>query len=126
MLGRLTSESDGWCNDTYAERPTDTAQVGASLMFRILALSAFIAAGLLFGGGVLAEAEASPLCEHRSVSHSAEHGGVRFDSDWHVAHGDLPTCNEDRDSLGESEPNFGSSDDEPDNKSRYCRKHWYC
>lgn len=71
-------------------------------------------------------ANASPLCEHRSAAHIAEHGGIKADNTWHVAHGDLPTCdNEDRGSVQNPGPrNEDNNSDE--RKSRYCRQHWYC
>lgn len=43
------------------------------------------------------EAKASPLCAHRGAEHAAQHHETREgDSRWHVAHGDLPTCNLDK------------------------------
>lgn len=32
------------------------------------------------------------LCEFRSDYHASQHGGRLADSAWHVAHGELPTC----------------------------------
>lgn len=66
-------------------------------------------------------------CEHRSAVHVAEHGGLAADSAWHVAHGDLPTCD-----TSASEPytheRLDSSSDEKGKgkKSRFCRRHWFC
>lgn len=80
-------------------------------------------ASLLLGGLFLAsEAHSAPLtptCEVRSAAHSAEHGGLAADSAWHVAHGQLPTCEG-------SDPEHHEDNDSDESKSRYCRKHWYC
>ncbi|AJD82493.1 hypothetical protein SHEEN_75 [Mycobacterium phage Sheen] len=66
------------------------------------------------------DAEGSP-CVHRSAAHVAEHGGLAADSAWHVAHGQPPTCGD------EDKPASTPRDDrDDDNKSRWCRKHWYC
>lgn len=62
----------------------------------------------------IAEAGADVTCEFRTASHSVEHGGVKADSAWHVAHGDLPTCvpedtdrnNRNRDHWGRDEVGF--------------------
>lgn len=67
------------------------------------------------------------LCEVRSVAHQDAHGGLRLDSSWHVAHGERPTC--DGGDTGLSGPVSVPSDtnDYDDNdKSRYCRRHWFC
>ncbi|QBI98539.1 hypothetical protein SEA_BUD_79 [Mycobacterium phage Bud] len=71
-------------------------------------------------------AEGAP-CEHRSAAHIAEHGGLKDDSAWHVAHGGLPTCGGEEESrpapaaASKSEP-----DKDRDKKSRFCRKRWWC
>ncbi|AAN01829.1 hypothetical protein SEA_BUZZBUZZ_74 [Mycobacterium phage BuzzBuzz] len=69
-----------------------------------------------------APAQAGPTCEHRSAAHIAEHGGINADSAWHVAHGQLPTCDHSS-SGGEARNSNGDNDNE---KSRFCRKRWYC
>ena len=63
------------------------------------------------------------LCEVRSPAHYEQHGGLKADSAWHVANGELPTCD------GDGSPKAESSrydSDEPGKKSRYCRKKWWC
>ncbi|QBP30563.1 hypothetical protein SEA_CHARM_82 [Mycobacterium phage Charm] len=66
-------------------------------------------------------AAASPLtCEVRSNAHVAEHGGLLADSSYHVSHGELPTCDGSQDQARKG------GDDNRDNKSRFCRKKWYC
>ena len=67
-------------------------------------------------------AQAKPACEYRSAKHVAEHGGLAADSAWHVANGELPTC--DVDSGQKAKRGGGSKDDK--RKSRFCRKKWYC
>jgi len=79
---------------------------------KVYALAA--AAAVMFGGMAAAPAaEASPGCAHRSAVHVAEHGGHAADSRWHVAHGDLPTC--DPDSSGAR----SSDDDDGDDGGRF-------
>jgi hypothetical protein len=61
------------------------------------------------------------LCEHRSAAHIAKYGGLKKDSAEHVAKGELPTC----------DPNPKASEskrdnDKHDDKSRYCKRKWYC
>ncbi|AKU45468.1 site-specific recombination directionality factor RDF [Mycobacterium phage Nhonho] len=73
-----------------------------------------------------ARADGFSGCEHRSVSHQLEHGGLRADSDWHVAHGDLPTCDPEKKSESKHDSAGQGKDRGKDNKSRYCRKRWYC
>lgn len=58
-----------------------------------LVLWALLIVGIMF---TLAEANADPACERRSAAHVAEHGGIAADSAYHVAHGQLPTCNPDK------------------------------
>lgn len=74
-------------------------------------------------------AHAAPLCEPRSAAHAAEHGTtVAADSRYHVARGELPTCeaqSQSRDS-GSSSSSNGSYSNEDEGKSRYCRKRWFC
>lgn len=49
-------------------------------------------------------------CEPRSAAHVYEHGGITADSAWHVAHGELPSCDFSRESRGDSDRR--QSDDE--------------
>lgn len=93
-----------------------------------LILAGLVGAALIGNApAVIAEASAVP-CEHRSAAHSAEHGGINADSAWHVAHGQLPTCD-----AGETTspaptpvPVQGDDQTDTDEKSRYCRHRWYC
>ncbi|UVF60947.1 hypothetical protein SEA_FAYELY_85 [Mycobacterium phage Fayely] len=73
--------------------------------------------------GVVAEASSAPLCEVRSDAHVAEHGGLTADNSYHIQHGELPTCNGSEQTATQG---GDSTDNDRDNKSRYCRKHWYC
>lgn len=90
--------------------------------------------GLLMFVPALQEASAAPLCEHRSAAHIAEHGGLKADSAWHIAHGDLPTCDDSRDEQrrddtkvsAPQQSNDKQRDNDRDKKSRWCREHWYC
>ncbi|AHY27143.1 RDF protein [Mycobacterium phage Phantastic] len=72
-------------------------------------------------------AQASPTCEYRSAAHIAEHGGFAADNAWHIAHGDLPTCDPEPEqgSVQPSTDNYQDRDDDG-RKSRFCRKHWFC
>jgi len=97
---------------------------------RIWASFLFVVGLVIFALAVITayspEAKAS-ICEHRSTAHGMEHGGTKFDSDWHVAHGDLPTCDAERQALSQPEPAIQDNNKPSDeDKSRYCRKHWYC
>jgi hypothetical protein len=91
---------------------------------------AVMALGLVFlaPGGI---ATASP-CEHRSAAHVAEHGGTAADNAWHVSHGQLPTCDtgHERESSARdqnvNEGNESRNDEDPDDKSRFCRRHFFC
>lgn len=81
--------------------------------------------------GIIAEASAAPACEHRSDTHIAEHGGLAADSAWHVAHGDLPTCDPGQASETEQRHERAEYQSEPQDRgdrgeSRYCRERWYC
>lgn len=40
-------------------------------------------------------------CEARSAAHIFGHGGITADSAWHVAHGELPSCDFSRESRGD-------------------------
>lgn len=55
------------------------------------------------------EAHAGTACDHRSLSHLAEHGGRAADDAYHVARGEAPSCNSD--SGGQTR----DSDDREDN-----------
>ncbi|QFG08674.1 hypothetical protein PBI_VANISOA_82 [Mycobacterium phage Vanisoa] len=79
-------------------------------------VAGMVGAGLVAGSG---PASAAPLCEVRSSAHIAEHGGLMADSAYHVAHGDLPTCDTSDSARQGDKPR-------EDNKSRFCRKRWYC
>ncbi|QJD52044.1 hypothetical protein PBI_MK4_72 [Mycobacterium phage MK4] len=95
-------------------------------MMRVFA-SILAALGLLLLTPV--SAQASPTCEYRSAAHIAEHGGLKADSAWHVAHGDRPTCDPDRhsdESTVVKTPTNNDSDRDEGKKSRFCRKHWFC
>ena len=67
-------------------------------------------------------ASGSVGCEYRSAKHVAEHGGLAADSAWHVANGELPTC----DPGGQDRAKRSSGDGGKDGKSRFCRKRWWC
>lgn len=73
---------------------------------------------------------AGPLCEARSAAHAAEHGTtVAADSRYHVARGELPTCEaqpQQRQENRSSSSSNSSKSYEDEGKSRHCRKHWYC
>ncbi|AQT28478.1 site-specific recombination directionality factor RDF [Mycobacterium phage Pistachio] len=70
-------------------------------------------------------AQASPTCEYRSAAHIAEHGGFAADNAWHIAHGDLPTCDPEPE-RGSVQPSTDNYQDRDEGKSRFCRKHWFC
>ncbi|AGK86110.1 hypothetical protein SEA_KERBEROS_83 [Mycobacterium phage Kerberos] len=72
--------------------------------------------------GIIAESSAGPLCEYRSAAHIAEHGGFAADNAWHIAHGDLPTCDTDSNAARRGD----DRNDDRDKKSRFCRKRWWC
>jgi hypothetical protein len=91
---------------------------------RLLATLVLIAAVAV---GVLAitqapAAHAGPLCEARGQAHIDRHGGLAKDSADHIARGELPTCdpNPPKDTA---KPNYSDHDDE---KSRYCKRKWFC
>ncbi|AVO22392.1 hypothetical protein PBI_SMEAGOL_79 [Mycobacterium phage Smeagol] len=100
------------------------------MTFRLASLVWFVVGAAMLAAVVLAPSaratEGFAGCTHRSAAHQAEHGGLKADSAWHVAHGDLPTCDQEK----ESESKHGSAgqgkDRGKDKKSRYCRKRWYC
>jgi hypothetical protein len=49
------------------------------------------------------------FCEVRGAAHYERHGGLKADSDWHVAQGERPTCDGDNSSADSSR----QSDDDP-------------
>ena len=67
------------------------------------------------------EASAMP-CVHRGIAHQAEHGGFAVDSAWHVANGELPTCDS---SEPVADNDYQDNDNREDN-SRFCERHWFC
>lgn len=88
----------------------------------VFGLIAGLIAWVLIAIAVIAlsgKADAAPLCEPRDATHQAEHGGFAVDSAWHVAHGQLPTC-------GTDSSAHKGDEHEDDDKSRFCRKRWYC
>ena len=95
-----------------------------------------LAAGVAVGALLAAPgANASVDCEHRSAAHVAEHGGLKADSEWHIAHGPRPTCSDGHDeptpatTTPAPKPVPAAGDDDDDHherKSRHCCKHWYC
>lgn len=70
-------------------------------------------------------ASAAPACEPRSEAHWSQHGGLKADSAWHVAHGERPTCTDQARITPVPVPQE-DDDTDKDRKSRYCRQHWYC
>ncbi len=91
---------------------------------KVVLAAAVFAGFAAYGGMASAPADAAP-CEHRSAAHVAEHGGLAIDSAYHVSHGELPTCsNEER----KTSSGANNNNDKPksDDKSRYCRKHFFC
>ncbi|ASR77186.1 site-specific recombination directionality factor RDF [Mycobacterium phage MyraDee] len=75
---------------------------------------------------IIAEASAGPGCERRSAAHIAEHGGIKADSAWHIAHGERPTCDDEKPRAHEGSGKDKDRDKDDDRKSRFCRTHWYC
>lgn len=51
------------------------------------------------------------LCEVRGAAHYTDHGGLKVDSAWHVAHGQRPTCDTNKGSSTPSPQEDSSSDD---------------
>ncbi|AEL17737.1 hypothetical protein CUCO_69 [Mycobacterium phage Cuco] len=80
---------------------------------------------ILFFGSATARAD-SWDCSPRSEKHVTEHGGFRADSMWHVAHGELPTCEPKSADRKGSHKDSRKNEDEKDSKSKFCRKHWFC
>lgn len=66
------------------------------------------------------EASAVTPCEHRSASHISSHGGLAADSAWHVANGQLPTCDTGSAAQRKDAPQ------QNERESRFCRKRWWC
>ncbi|AWH13601.1 hypothetical protein SEA_ABBYPAIGE_85 [Mycobacterium phage AbbyPaige] len=93
-----------------------------------LVLLALLAVASIQVGPAPAHAEVSAEC----WAHLAEHPGTTPGADrrYHLEHGEFSPCteqdaNEDQGAVGTRGP-AASSEDQPDKKSRYCRKHWYC
>lgn len=97
-----------------SRRHVTTKSVGTALV------TVFVGAGLL--GGIKPAIAHANICEHRTAAHVVEHGGIDADSAWHVAHGELPTCDDEADAAGQRDTN----DHDDEGKSRYCRTHWFC
>lgn len=93
-----------------------TGEVGVTRI-SLAGLAAAILWALVTGTPV---AQASPACEHRSAAHVAEHGGLTADSAWHIAHGDLPTCD-----RAETEPS-DQEDDQDDKPWRRDSPGFHC
>ena len=70
-------------------------------------------------------ASAAPACEPRAEAHWSQHGGLKVDSAWHVAHGERPTCTEPSHTTIVRAPQE-DNDTDRDRKSRYCRRHIVC
>ncbi len=69
------------------------------------------------------------LCEVRSDAHIESHGGLAADSAWHVANGELPTCDPEGAVKAPGRAVDRSFDSErwgDGSKSRFCRKKWFC
>ena len=64
----------------------------------------------------------TPLCEARGQAHIEKHGGLAKDSAEHVIRGELPTCDPNPDKAS-SPPQH---EDKHDDKSRYCKRKWFC
>ncbi|AIT13557.1 site-specific recombination directionality factor RDF [Mycobacterium phage SweetiePie] len=95
----------------------------ASLLLALLAMASIQV------GPAPAHAEVSAQC----MAHLAEHPGTTPAADrrYHLEHGEFSPCteqdaNEDREAVGTRGPAASPDHNEPDKKSRYCRKHWYC
>lgn len=90
---------------------------------RIASLGAVVSVGAsLLGLSPLAQAQ--PACAHRSAAHAAKsHTTREGDSRWHVAHGQLPTCNLDK--SDDSDDN-DSSDDQPNRIPRRDHHGYHC
>ncbi|AXC33344.1 hypothetical protein SEA_DUBLIN_70 [Mycobacterium phage Dublin] len=80
---------------------------------------------IVFFGNTTARADEWD-CTPRSEKHVTEHGGLRADSIWHVAHGELPTCEPKSAGRERSHDDSRKKEDEKDSKSKFCRKHWFC
>lgn len=66
-------------------------------------------------------AYADVTCTYRSDTHISAHGGLKADSAYHVMHGELPTCDQEKESDRDNEKKK-----DRDKKSRFCRKRWFC
>lgn len=69
-------------------------------------------------------AQAQPVCTHRSAEHAAkQHTTREGDSRWHVAHGQLPTCNLDK---SNDRDDSDSGDDAPTRIPRRDHHGFHC
>lgn len=50
------------------------------------------------------------LCEVRGPAHYEQHGGLKADSAWHVAHGERPTCDSNKTSSSGGGWDWGRDD----------------
>lgn len=97
-------------------------------------LASFVAVGSMLLASP--EASSSPLtCEHRSAAHLAEHGGKAADDAYHISRGELPNCddeapperrNDNSDANDGIDPPTRHQDNADDEKSRYCKRHFFC
>ncbi|ARQ94672.1 membrane protein [Mycobacterium phage Journey13] len=110
---QLRARPEGW------SQRCDAALAGFVRAIGGLALAIGMAAAGLVSAG---PAVAGPLCEYRSQAHIAEHGGFNADNAWHIARGQLPSCDE----SPRREARQDNNDRRDDGKSRFCRKRWYC
>lgn len=85
-----------------------------------------VIAGLVLAAMALSIAQASPAhaeVSARCTAHIAQHGGTpAADRRYHLEHGEFSPCTE-QDAKDEPSKHDDHKDDD---KSRYCRKHWYC
>ncbi len=109
--------------EAYRHHRVINQQRDGRMKLRVVLAAAVFAGFAAYGGMASAPADAAP-CEHRSAAHVAEHGGLAADSAYHVSHGELPTCNEERKTSSDTNNNKDKS--KSDGKSRYCRKHFFC
>jgi hypothetical protein len=93
---------------------------------KTLIASTVAASSIAIGLTSLAPAvSAQPLCEHRSAAHAAQsHTTREGDSRWHVAHGQLPTCNLDK--SDDSDDNHKSDDNDTNHIPRRDHGGFHC
>jgi hypothetical protein len=97
----------------------------SNLGWNVVITFAFI--GAAFAASDDASAKADVLCEVRSEGHIAKYGGLAKDSAEHVARGELPTCDpNDKGSSQEVSSRDSYEHDQAGDKSRYCKKRWFC